>query len=313
MKFTAAELEDLADRTGGAFAVDGVPAAEDFTRRLALGHYENFPVASFLLPAAQRRHVFNIYAFARIADDIADEPNGLSTEQRLFMLDNFRRLLHEEETGANPVFTALRRTRDELDIPTAPFDRLLDAFRSDVRFRTPANMTELLGYCHNSADPIGELVLRVFGLWHPVRAEYSDMICSALQLANFWQDFSRDLPRGRCYIPADILKQFNLVPEQLRRARRKRDLPDAFGDCVAHLIVDTRARLERGASLLDMTPHMRLRMELAAIVNGGRAILSMAERLGADIIEFRPNLRTFDLGIILLKTLLRIRPAGIRL
>ena len=313
MKFTAAELEELADRRGGAFAVDSPAAAEAFTRRLALGHYENFPVASFLLPAAQRRHVFNIYAFARIADDIADEPNGLATEQRLFMLDNFRRLLHEEEPGSNPVFTALRRTRDELDIPVAPFDRLLNAFKSDVRFSTPANMKELLAYCHDSADPIGELVLRVFGLWHPLRSEYSDMICSALQLANFWQDFSRDLPRGRCYIPADILRKFNLVPEQLRRARRRRDLPESFGDCVAHLTAEARTRLERGASLLDMTPHMRLRMELAAIVNGGRAILAKTERLGADVIEFRPNLRTFDLGIILLKTLLRMRPAAIRL
>src|SRR5690349_4358926 len=174
--------------------------AQVYCRQLARRHYENFSVASVLLPARLRRHFHAVYAYCRWADDLADESGGGAEALRLLAWWRAQLLACYEGEATHPVFLALRETITAFDIPPKPFLDLLVAFEQDQSVRSYSTFDALLGYCANSANPVGRLVLHLFECHDEERGALSDSICTALQLANFWQDVSRDLDIGRVYI-----------------------------------------------------------------------------------------------------------------
>src|SRR5437773_4881433 len=182
-----------------------VEEAQKYTRWLATHHYENFNVVSWLLPRALRQHFYNVYAYCRWADDLGDEVAGPS--RALELLDWWEDELKQCYRGAasHPVFIALRETVDRFEIPVDPFLHLLAAFRQDQTVHRYPTRDAVLDYCRFSANPVGRLVLYLFGYRDSERQQLSDYTCTALQLANFWQDVSRDLAKDRIYIPADLM------------------------------------------------------------------------------------------------------------
>lgn len=242
-------------------------------RQIATSHYENFPVASVLVPSRMRKHLYAIYAFSRKADDIADEGNA-SVEERLRELEKLRLLLRAESSD-DPVLCALLMTIKDCRLPLSLFDRLLDAFESDVSFTPSTSWNQVLAYCHNSADPVGELFLRLDyeGDEPPIDAIMaSDRICTALQITNFLQDLSIDIPRGRTYLP----------------------LPDA------EVINRTRQLFDEGACVVRYARSWRLRMELRAIIYGGRTMLELCARRKDRLT--RPRLTMWTLLLHLFRT-----------
>ncbi|MBK9249876.1 MAG: squalene/phytoene synthase family protein [Ignavibacteria bacterium] len=212
MKFNTEELLELTTESGGRFSVISLEAAQEFCKKIATSHYENFPVGSILIPKKFRNDFFSVYAFSRVADDIADELASQGQLRQLHALNRFEKLLADMSVSkvqeGNPIFIALKHTREIRKIPIEPFQNLLTAFKQDVRFQQPVTMHDNISYCQYSANPIGELVLRIFGLWNTKTAPLSNSICTGLQLANFWQDISRDKHNGRIYIPQRILSDY---------------------------------------------------------------------------------------------------------
>lgn len=306
MQFTSTQLQQLTTARGGEFAVSSVDAAFAFCRQLARSHYENFPVGSLLIPRSLQPHFFSVYAFSRIADDIADELSN--TAEQLAMLDACEHLLISPPSTlkGNPVFTALHDTMQQFCIPPAPFLKLLSAFRSDIYFEQPRNWNEVLYYCSRSANPVGELVLRIFGMYTPVTAPLSDAICTGLQLANFWQDISVDRRRGRIYIPQLVLDTYGLTPENLLHDNFSGILPERFSNCLAELIRYTTVLFDRGEELPDHLQSGRLRLEIAVTIEGGRRILRATERMGGNIVNVRPTIRKGEYAAILLRAFRRI-------
>jgi len=275
----------------GELAGAGVPAAsslEDayaWCAGLARSHYENFTIASWLMPRAMRPHMHAIYAYARIADDFADEDKSLAR------LDEWEHELDAAYAGAprHPVFVALADTIRHFDIPREPFADLLRAFRSDVNFAGFETIDDLLGYARYSANPVGRLVLYLFGYRDADRQRLSDLVCSGLQLVNFWQDVALDFAKGRIYFPRQDLKRFGVRPEDLRDQR----LTPQFVNLMKHEIAFARDLLVRGAAL-SATVDRRLRRDVLMFAGGGLAILRAIEDLGCDVFKQRPKLGKLD-------------------
>jgi squalene synthase HpnC len=267
---------------------------------IAQRHYENFPVASRLLPRRARPHIAAIYAFARIADDFADEGTR-SPAARLALLDDWQARLHraaeaprsEDDSDASAIFHALGDSIRKCDLDVQLFDDLLSAFRQDVTVRRYAGWDELLDYCRRSANPVGRLVLRVNGYRDARLDACSDAVCTALQLTNFWQDLEVDLKKDRLYVPlaevqaagADIedLRRFRLTPEWRR-------VMEAAG-------ARTRALFTAGRPVADSV-RGRLRWELRATWLGGVRILDRLGAAGYDVFTARPTLGAFDAVVI---------------
>ena len=259
--------------------------AYEFCARVARSHYENFTIASWLMPRAMRPHMYAIYAYARIADDFADE------ERDLGKLDAWERELDLAHAGAprHPVFVALADTVRRFDIPREPFANLLAAFRSDVNFKPFATLDDLLGYARCSANPVGRLVLYLFGYRDARRQGLSDLVCSGLQLANFCQDVARDLEKGRIYLPQADLERFGVtVPDLARGAATP-----AFVELMRHEAAAARAMLAEGAALHRLVDR-RLSRDILMFAGGGLAILRAIERSGFDVFRRRPQLRKID-------------------
>src|SRR5579863_3107135 len=254
---------------GGVIA-DGPPTAANLADayawcgRLARAHYENFTVASWLMPRAMRPHVHAIYAYARIADDFADEDRSLAK------LDEWERELDAAYAGAprHPVFVALADTARRFDIPREPFADLLRAFRSDVNFAGFETIDDLLGYARYSANPVGRLVLYLFGYRDIDRQRLSDLVCTGLQLANFWQDVAIDFAKGRIYFPRRDLARFGVVPDDLRDSR----MTPQFVVLMKYEIAFARDLLVRGADLARLVDR-GLRRDVLMFAGGGLAIL----------------------------------------
>lgn len=261
-------------------------------RRLALAHYENFPVGRFGVPLRLRRHIHAIYAFARVADDFADEPRHEG--RRLERLEEWEAKLGGcLDHADDPVFVALAHTIRKLALPRNLFTDLLSAFKQDAVRRRYETWTEVLDYCRRSANPIGRLVLHVTGQDRIEILPLSDGLCTALQLANFWQDLSVDLPRGRCYLPREDAARFGVDPEALLRG----EAPPGAGELLRLMFVRTIALFENARPLPGLL-RGRLRWEIAATWLGGRAILDASSRLGEDALRVRPVLGLLDkLGI----------------
>ncbi|MGO9060715.1 MAG: squalene synthase HpnC [Candidatus Binataceae bacterium] len=259
--------------------------AYDYCARIARSHYENFTVASWLMPRAMRPHMYAIYAYARIADDFADE------EYDLAKLDGWEQELDLAYAGQprHPVFVALADTVRRFEIPRQPFADLLRAFRSDVDFKGFETIDDLLGYARYSANPVGRLVLYLFGFRDPERQELSDRICTGLQLANFWQDIAIDLGKGRIYLPRQDLARFGYCADELRAGTVNK----AFIALMRHEVEFARGLLSSGAALHALVGP-RLRRDILMFAGGGLAILRAIERTNYDVFRNRPHLNKLD-------------------
>jgi squalene synthase HpnC len=255
--------------------------------RQARSHYENFPVASALLPRAQRLALGAVYAFARHADDLADE-GGLPPEDRLVALDKWEEQLSDALAGSHhhPVSWALADAIGRYDIPIQLFHDLIAAFRSDIGRHSFQDFAELLGYCRLSANPVGRIVLSVFHDTDPDHLDWSDCVCTALQLTNFWQDIEIDLQKGRIYLPLEDLDRFRYTPLDLQT--RVED--DRFQALLRFQVDRTRSLFFRGAPLITAAPRS-VRRQLAMTWLGGMRILHLIERADFKVLRSRPKLR----------------------
>lgn len=279
-----------------------IAAAYAQCARIAHGHYENFPVASWLLPASMRPHIAAIYAFARTADDFADEP-GRAADERLQLLDRWRRLLHASARGEaveEPIFRALAHTIASCELPVALLDDLLSAFLQDVVVNRYETWGGVMDYCRRSANPVGRLVLRVAGVRDDAADHASDALCSALQLANFWQDFGVDWSRGRLYVPREEIDKAGASEADLEAGRMSPQWKSALRSCVAV----TRELFEKGRPVTEAV-RGRLRYELRATWAGGTRILDKIERLDYDTLHARPTIGTRDLPVLAAATIRR--------
>jgi hydroxysqualene synthase len=281
-------------------------------------HYENFPVASRLLPKHLRPHVAAIYAFARTADDFADEP-GYHAGERMRLLRDWRAKLHPSSrvsatqpaaTDDDQIFIALHDTIDRFSLPMQLFDDLLNAFVQDVGTPRYSTWADVLEYCRQSANPVGRLVLRLSGYQDDRLDAASDAVCTALQLTNFWQDFAIDWSRGRLYVPEEIWRAHDAGLTSLDAKQMTPQWKAALADCGSR----TRALFERGRPVCDGVSG-RLRYELRATWLGGTRILDRLERIGYDVFQSgRPKLGAADAIVIACGTLLwrETRPSPIR-
>ena len=262
-----------------------VACAYEFCARLARSHYENFTVASWLMPREMRPHMYAIYAYARMADDFADEHHDLA------MLDDWERQLDQAYDGAprHPVFIALADTVRRFDIPRELFKDLIVAFRSDVRFKGFDTLDDLLGYSRNSANPVGRLVLYLFGHRDAERQHLSDLVCSGLQLANFWQDVAVDLEKGRVYLPRRDMEKFGVSAAEIEAHTASQN----FIELMRHEVAIARANLIEGGELYRQVDK-RLRRDILMFAGGGLAILRAIEGVGYDVFRSRPELTKFD-------------------
>jgi len=275
---------------------------------LPVEHYENFPVASWLLPQGLRTPIEAIYAFARNADDFADE-GDLPDAERLALLDGYARNLERiarRERPDDPVFSRLHDAIVAHDLPIALFHDLLDAFRQDVTKKRYATFDELMAYCRRSADPVGRLLLALFRKDDPANLRDSDAICSSLQLINHWQDIAVDWGKGRVYLPQEDLDHFGVAHEQIAQGR----VDGAWQDLVRFQCQRARAMMRSGAPLGTRLPG-RMGLEIRAISAGGLRILDRIEAVHGDVFRQRPVLKAGDWGRILWKALFW-RPAPVR-
>jgi phytoene synthase len=282
--------------------VTGLDAAYASCEHAARSHYENFPVASLLVPPPMRPHIAALYAFARAADDFADEgPRAAADRQRL--LDGWKARLNDSVTASAPgppprdgeprntveIFLALGETIRRKRLPVGLFDDLLSAFAQDVTVTRYAAWDDVLDYSRRSANPVGRLVLRIAGYDDPRLDAWSDAICSALQLTNFWQDLKVDFDRGRIYLPAEVIAGHGAVEADLADGR----LTQAWRAAMAAAVARTRAMFLAGRPLCSAVAG-RLKHELRATWLGGMRVLSRIERVNFDVVAQRPSLGAGD-------------------
>jgi phytoene synthase len=266
---------------------------------MAVDHYENFPVASILLPRRIRRAVEVIYHFARQADDIADE-GDLSDEERLAKLDEFRTELQRFDTAEGPqtpLFVALASIVKKYQLPVQLLHDLLDAFSQDVIKKRYANFEELLDYCRRSANPVGRLLLHLYGEASPQNLVYSDHICSSLQLINFWQDVQKDYAIARIYIPQDEMARFSVNEAQIAEGK-----VDAVWRKLMQFQVQRARDMMRSGAPLGSILRGRIGLEMRLIIAGGNRILGKLEKADFDMFTRRPVLRPYDWLIMLLNS-----------
>jgi hydroxysqualene synthase len=270
---------------------------------LARSHYENFPVASRLLPPSMRPHVAAVYAFARVADDIADEGTA-PTADRLIELNAWQRRLHAAVTVGRPadaphahedlIVVALAHSIRSLDLPIALFDDLLSAFAQDTMTTRYGSWDEVLDYCRRSANPVGRLVLRIAGYRDDALDRSADALCTALQLTNFWQDVGRDWRAGRLYVPGDVAAACGAREAELNGPSLTAPWMAALDRCVA----ETRRHFDAGREVCDAV-RGRLRYELRFTWLGGARMLDRVRHTGAALLTDRPTLGARDLPVIL--------------
>ena len=267
---------------------------------VSIEHYENFPVASLLCPPRLRPAVTAIYHFARTADDLADEGDA-TTAERQAALHAYRADLAAVAEGRQPspawagrVFAPLARAIREYRLPVAELHALLDAFEQDLWKTDYADRAELLRYCRKSANPVGRLLLHLYGISDATALARSDAICSALQLINFWQDFSRDGPNGRVYVPVSEQERFGVARGELLDCQ---DSPAARA-LIASLVDWAEALMAEGAPLVHQVPG-RAGWELRLVVQGGRRILAKIRAMRFDTLRRRPALTPLDVAPML--------------
>src|SRR5260221_12857703 len=267
---------------------------------MSAGHYENFPVASMLLPASLRHPVGIIYRFARSADDFADE-GEFPPEERLARLEEYRSELHRLEAGKQPVsplFLDLREAIEAHRLPLSPFYDLLDAFSQDVTKLRYADFAEVADYCRRSADPVGRLMLHLYGEADRESLACSDAICSALQLINFWQDVEIDFRKNRIYLPLEDMARFGVTEDQIAAS----DLSGGWWELTRFQIDRVPPIVLRRSPLATRLPG-RAGLEVRVVVQGGLRILEKLERARGDVFRHRPVLKAFDWPLMFCRAL----------
>jgi len=263
---------------------------------MAVEHYENFPVASVLLPKRLRKAVEIIYNFARLADDFADEGEFTDAE-RLANLDSFREELKRIENGGQPLtalFVELAQIIQQHQIPLSLFFDLLDAFSQDVVKKRYANFEELHNYCRRSANPVGRILLHLYQQDTPENLAYSDAICTALQLINFWQDVNKDIAIGRIYIPQEDLLRFTVSELAITQNQT-----DENWQALMHFEINRARQIMLQGKPLGKILRGRIGMEMRLIIAGGLRILSKIEQVEYDVFNRRPELKAWDWLLIL--------------
>ena len=268
-------------------------------------HYENFPVASRLVPARLRPAVVAIYRFARSADDLADEGEA-SSGARLAALELYTRALEAIERGESPPLAPFPALADAIRthrLPMTPFHDLLSAFSQDVTTVRYATFDDVADYCRRSANPVGRLMLALYGLSSPSSQRASDSICTGLQLANFWQDVAIDWAKGRVYLPGEDLKRFGVDEPQIAAGRADA----SWRALMAFQTARARTLLDAGRPLLRELP-LRLRLEIGAVIAGGRRVLDRIDAVGGDVFRRRPVLGAADWIAVALRTVIPATP-----
>lgn len=269
------------------YAIPDVPPtlaeAQNYCEKLATSHYENFPVVTWFLPKHLHQHFYNIYAYCRISDDLGDEVGD--KQQSLLLLDEWESELNQCYDGEprHPVFVALRETVQEFGIPRCEFSNLLQAFRQDQNVTRYPRFSDLLGYCRHSANPVGHLVLYLCGYNDPERQRLSDFTCTALQLANFWQDVAVDFDKGRIYLPLEDFAKFSVSEQEIAD---KRATPQ-FLAMMKFQVERAREWFHRGLPLAKKVDR-RLALDIELFSRGGVAILQAIERQDFDVLKSRP-------------------------
>jgi squalene synthase HpnC len=278
-----------------------VSEAEAYTRWLATHHYENFHVVSFLLPKHLHQDFFNVYCFCRWADDLGDEIPDKAEALRL--LEWWRGLLdrlYDAGQAWHPVYVALRETARRRSLPKQPFSDLIDAFVQDQTVSRYADWDRVFGYCRNSANPVGRLVLYLCGYSDAERQRLSDSTCTALQLANFWQDVSVDLLKDRVYIPQSVMNRHGYTVEDLFAGRENDGYRAVMRDCVDQ----ARELFVKGLPLIGMVDR-RLAIDLDLFSRGGMKILDKIEEQGYNTLLRRPKIGKVERVGLLLASFLR--------
>ena len=277
--------------------------AQEYCRRLARSHYENFPVATWFLPRSLRQDFFNIYAYCRISDDLGDETGDPQASLRL--LDEWEAELNACYAGQprHPVFVALAETVRTLDIPRQPFADLLKAFRQDQQVTRYPRFEDLLGYCRYSANPVGHLVLYVCGYRDAGRQALSDFTCTALQLANFWQDVTADYGKGRIYLPLEDLNRFGVAQADIDTAQNT----PAFCEMMRFEVNRTRDWFQQGLPLIAEV-NRELAIDIELFSRGGQEILNAIERQNYKVLGRRPTIsKTRKLALLARAALGKLR------
>jgi squalene synthase HpnC len=262
-----------------------LPEAFAYCERLAKSHYENFSVATWFLPKQLKQHFYNVYAYCRISDDLGDEVGD--KQQSLALLDQWETELNACYSGSprHPVFVALAKTVREFDIPQQTFADLLTAFRRDQTITRFPTFNDVLDYCHYSANPVGHLVLYLGGYSDAERQQLSDYTCTALQLANFWQDVSVDYGKGRIYIPQEDMQRFGVSEVDIAE---RRATPE-FIALMKFEVERAREWFQRGLPLVGkISPELAVDIELFS--RGGQEILNAIEKQGFDVLKSRPSI-----------------------
>jgi squalene synthase HpnC len=277
-----------------------VAEAQAYTKWLATSHYENFQVVSFLLPRDLHQDFFNIYAFCRWSDDLGDEIG--SPEESLRLLHWWSRLLDQAFDGraSHPVLVALRTTIDRHALPKQPFSDLIRAFVQDQTVGRYANWQELYEYCRFSANPVGRLILMLAGYRDQERFRLSDATCTALQLANHWQDVSIDLRKNRIYIPQDVMARHGCTEADLVAGRES----DAFVATMREIVDRAQELFETGLPLCSMV-NRRLSLDLHLFSRGGMRVLDKIRAQGYRVLHQRPYIGKWERAGILLSSLAR--------
>jgi len=285
-------------RLPSSYAIpDTAPAldeAREYCARLARNHYENFSVASWFLPRTLRQHFFNVYAYCRISDDLGDEVGDV--EASLELLNQWQRELDAcyEGSPKHPVFVALAETVRKFDIPKHEFSDLLIAFRQDQTITRFETFDDVLGYCHYSANPVGHLVLYLCGYRDAARQQLSDFTCTALQLANFWQDVSVDYEKGRIYLPLEDLRRFGVTEQEIASKQNT----SAFCAMMKFEVERARDWFQRGLPLVGRVDR-DLAIDLDLFSRGGLEILNAIEKQGYAVLGNRPAIsRTRKLALV---------------
>ncbi|MDI6779274.1 MAG: squalene synthase HpnC [Bacteroidota bacterium] len=276
-----------------------IDEAFEYCANITNQHYENFPVASLFLPKEKRPYIQSIYAFARIADDIADDEK-VDSQTRLQKLEEWERMLKDCYEGEpnHPVFVALKETVTRLSIPIEPLANLLKAFKMDIEKNHFINFDEVLHYCEFSANPVGRLILMIFGYKNEEYFKHSDSICTALQLTNFYQDVAIDLEKNRIYIPEDEIVSTNYSEDKLYKKQYDKEFVNLM-----KIQVDRARELFYAGSGLPSLVDRDLQLELKLIWFGGMQVLKKIERKKFEVFSKRIKLHLLDKVLIFLRGL----------
>lgn len=294
--------KDFVESPGALDRVYTLGEAQGYTKWLATGHYENFHVVSFLLPKHLHQDFYNVYAFCRWADDLADEMGDTRESLRLLRwwrceLDG---MFHGEVK--HPVFVALEGTARKYNLPAELFGDLITAFEQDQTVTRYRNWLDLFGYCRNSANPVGRLVLRLCGYDDPERDRMSDATCTALQLANFWQDVTVDLMKDRVYLPVDLMEKNGYSVAELQALKFNPNFAAAMREAVA-----VARKLFAEGLELPKTVNKRLAFDLDLFSRGGIRVLDKIEQQGFNVLQRRPKVSKMERVELLLASLWRMR------